>query len=275
MPTYFLRIVLALSFATAAVCQAVQPPCGLPNNSIGQSVVAMRTGVGSPYSLTAILKTEKTLSDGNKISGFTTSRQAHDSQGRTLVDEPLICWIDKEGLPHRGGRITITDPNAKAYMQWTDEQMPAFVLGPPRAGAPSLDDQKIVLSGPIGPRKLSWKWPTPQQEYNSQQEASRASGVRFQLDDLGKRNIAGLQASGVRITRTLPPGSSGNSLPLTFVEERWNSDDYGIYLLDIQDDPQSGRSSYEVINFVPGEPDPSLFQPPADYKIEEHPAASQ
>jgi hypothetical protein len=259
MPTYLFRVVLALGIATGAVSQTAQRPCGGGGVPGMQSLAIWRTGVNSPYSLTASLKMEQTLPDGTTISGFTTSRQARDSRGRTLVDEPLMCQIDQEGLPFRDRRTTIVDAVAKTSMEWSEWM---------------IATNKIATVYHVAPIKLR-PWPTPQQEYNSQQRAWRASGVQFQMEDIGKRNIAGLQASGMRITRTFPPGSLGNSLPLTYVEERWNSDDYGIYLLDILDDPQFGRTSYEVIDFTPGEPDASLFQPPADYKIENYPTASQ
>ncbi len=90
------------------------------------------------------------------------------------------------------------------------------------------------------------------------------------FEDLGKRNLAGLEASGWRVTRIIPPGMVGNTLPLTDVEERWESDQYGIYLVVVSDDPIMGKSSYEVTSFTPGEPDPLLFQLPADYKVVDH-----
>ena len=71
----------------------------------------------------------------------------------------------------------------------------------------------------------------------------------------------------MRTTRTVPAGTRGNSLPLIYVEETWISDQYGMILRSIHDDPVLGKSTYEVTNFVPGEPDTSLFHPPADYTL--------
>jgi len=263
MPKCLLQIVLALSFSTATVSQTTQPPCSVTaiSNIAAQSATVMRTGVATPYSLTAIIKTEVKLTDGNTISGFTTSRQAQDSQGRIRVDNPSSCVMDKDHQPKWQGSITVTDPIAKTYTSWL-ELFNSTVKIATVTHVPSLR-----LSNP----------PTAQTDYRMAQRMSRAYNnadpqVKHdsqKVEDLGQRNIAGLEASGMRITRTSPPGMAGNSLPLAYVEERWVSDQYGIILLDINDDPFLGKSTYEVTDFTRAEPDASLFQPPADYKIED------
>lgn len=255
MPRFFFQIVLALSLPVAAFSQATQPICSGVGNFSAQSTAINRTGVGTAYSLTATVRTETKLSDGNTISGFTTVHQARDTQGRTRVETPSICAMDKDHQPHWAGSITVEDPVVNTYTLW-QESFPSFRKIATVTHAPSLR-----LSNP----------PTAQQEYNIAQQHSQASShpgaTQFKVDDLGKRNIAGLEASGIRTTRTVPSGVLGNSLPLTYVEEKWVSDDYRIILLDISDDPVLGKSTYEVTSFTPSEPDPSLFQPPADYEI--------
>jgi hypothetical protein len=260
MPRFLFQTVLALSLPAAAFSQAAQPICSGVGNFSAQSTAINRTGVGTAYSLTATINTETKLSDGNTISGFTTVHQARDTQGRTRVETPSICAMDKDHQPHWDGFITVEDPVASTYTLW-QESFPSFRKIATVTHAPSLK-----LSNP----------PTAQQEYNIAEQLGQASGhvgpqakyaAQFKVEDLGKRIIAGLESSGMRITRTVPSGMLGNSLPLTYIEEKWVSDDYRIILLDISDDPVLGKSTYEVTSFTPSEPDPSLFQPPADYEI--------
>ena len=261
MPKFPLLIVLAVSFPIGASAQTTQPRCSTTGNFAAQSMAVMRTGVGTPYSLIATIKTNMELSDGNTLNAFTTSHQVRDSQGRTRVEEPTSCAIDKDGQPHWQGSITVIDPVAKTHTLWQEN------LGSVTKNATVTHMPFVNVSTP----------PTAQMEYREAQQMSQAydhmgpqtKHDSYQVEDLGKRNIARIAASGIRITRTSPAGMVGNSLPLTYVEEKWVSDQYGVIVLDIKDDPVFGKSTYEVNDFTPGEPDASLFQPPADYKINE------
>ena len=255
-------IVLGTTLPIAAISQSTQPPCSPVIGFQAQREAVQRTGVGEPYSLTAVIKVEQKLSDGNTLSGFVSSRQVRDSQGRTRVDEPWMCAMDKDHQPHWEGNITVDDPVSNTYTLWQQ----TFSL--PRKVATVTHVTSLKVSHP----------PTMQEELRMAQGLSRAPAngtdeskttIKVQADDLGKREIAGMEASGMRITHTKPVGMLGNSLPIIVVEEKWVSDRYGIVLLDVNDDPLMGRSTYQVTSFTPGEPDASLFQPPADYKIED------
>jgi hypothetical protein len=260
MLRFFYLVALILSFSIRAISQTTQAPCSPAMSAPTQLTAITRTGVGTPYTLTAIIKTEMKLPDGNTIRGFTTSRQALDSEGRTRVETPSYCAVDKNGQPYWDGNIMVTDPVAKTQTYW-HEGLGSY------AKATLTHMPFFTISNP----------PTAQQEYRTAEQVSQAydkAGPQIKHDsqkveDLGKRDIAGLEASGMRITRTSPAGMQGNSLPLIYVEEKWVSDEYGMILLDTNDDPIFGKSTYEVTDFATGEPDASLFQPPADYKINE------
>jgi hypothetical protein len=263
MPKFPVLIVAAFSLSMGAISQTTQPPCSANGNFSAQLSAARRTGFGKPYSLTAIIKTEMTLSDGNKISAFTTSHQALDSQGRTRVEQPTSCATDSDHQPHWTGSVTVDDPPAKTYTIWIEDFWP-----------PTLSPPKVASTTHVPSIKPSIP-PTAQEEYLRDQHLSQADEnagnkrEKYTVEDLGRRNLVGLEAKGLRTTRIVPSGLLGNLLPLTYVEEEWIADDYGIILLDIKDDPIFGRSTYEVTNFTPGEPDVSLFHPPADYTISE------
>ena len=51
------------------------------------------------------------------------------------------------------------------------------------------------------------------------------------------------------------------------VNERWYSDDLQMLVKTVNSDPRFGDNTYEFTNVSRGEPDPALFQIPADYKI--------
>lgn len=62
--------------------------------------------------------------------------------------------------------------------------------------------------------------------------------------------------------------ASVNEQPIHIVSERWHSPDLKTVVLTRRSDPRTGEHTYRLTNIVRGEPDPSLFQVPADYTVE-------
>ena len=87
-------------------------------------------------------------------------------------------------------------------------------------------------------------------------------------EDLGTKTVNGLQAEGVRVTRTIAAGAIGNDKPINVVTERWYSADLQIPVMTIHADPMMGTVTSKLTNVTRGEPDASLFQVPSDYKVE-------
>jgi hypothetical protein len=178
-----------------------------------------------------------------------------------------------KGEPRWMGTVKVNDPVANTFSTWQVEP----VL--PRKVA-AVKDGAFKEADP----------PTVQQTFDMARRVSQASDhdpdakshIQFKVEELGKRTIAGLEASGIRTTKTFPAGFLSSPLgrgllqdknrPFVEVEEAWISDQYHLILLDIINNEALGMSSYEVTNFTPGEPDPSLFQPPPDYTITAMPA---
>lgn len=86
-------------------------------------------------------------------------------------------------------------------------------------------------------------------------------------EQLGTKTILGLQATGTRVTRTIPAEQMGNAKPIEVVTERWMSNDLQIPLLTVHTDPMMGTMTHKVTSVNRAEPDASLFQIPSDYKV--------
>jgi hypothetical protein len=91
-------------------------------------------------------------------------------------------------------------------------------------------------------------------------------------ESLGTQTIEGVLAEGMRWTTTFPEGSVGNDRPITTVSENWTSADLKILVLSKSSDPRTGEHTMRLTNIVIAEPDPALFQIPADYSIVDEPA---
>jgi hypothetical protein len=97
---------------------------------------------------------------------------------------------------------------------------------------------------------------------------TRPDAVEAVTEQLGTKTILGLQATGTRMTHTIPEGQIGNAKPIVVVTERWVSNDLQIPLTMTHTDPMMGTMSSTVTSVTRAEPDASLFQVPSDYKIE-------
>lgn len=92
-----------------------------------------------------------------------------------------------------------------------------------------------------------------------------------QTEDLGSRDIEGVQATGTRRTVTIAAGVIGNEQPIQIVSERWYAPELKTVVLARRSDPRMGDHTYRLTNILRGEPDPSLFQVPSDYTVHVEP----
>ncbi len=92
-------------------------------------------------------------------------------------------------------------------------------------------------------------------------------GINIQEDVLGQQTIESLNAIGSREITTLPAEMFGNKTPQPVVKEFWYSPQLGINLVTRRFDPRSGAENFVVSQVSLAQPDPKLFEPPADYAI--------
>jgi hypothetical protein len=102
-------------------------------------------------------------------------------------------------------------------------------------------------------------------EDSSADSVSAAAGVK--IEGLGHDTIAGLYTVGTRETTTIAPGTIGNDHTLDVVREFWYSPQLGFRLALNRVDPRTGTANIRVTEIHLGEPDPKLFDPPADFTI--------
>ena len=96
---------------------------------------------------------------------------------------------------------------------------------------------------------------------------STAANTERAEEDLGTQTMEGLQVQGRRITTTIPAGQIGNERPIQIVDERWYSPELQMNIMTKHSDPRMGETRFTVANVIRGNPDPALFQVPADYPV--------
>jgi len=111
----------------------------------------------------------------------------------------------------------------------------------------------------------------------AREQASRMAGggrggnaaAKVTVDDLGVQTVNGVAAHGVRTTSIIPTGTFGNDHDLKSVTERWVSEDLHVLVKSVYTDSRTGQTVYDLINISQAPPDPSLFQLPAGYTVQE------
>ncbi len=199
---------------------------------------------GVPVSGDFIVSRDTTLADGNRIHNETQSKVYRDAEGRIRREVGLNLMTPATGNVKRS-MVLITDPVAgKRYM-----------LNP---------DSKTAREMPMhGPRHADT---SGGEQMNARMMGGHGEPGAVTKEQLGSKVVNGMQAEGVRVTRTIPAGAIGNEKPIEVVTERWYSPDLQIAVMTVHTDPMMGTVTTKLVNVVRGDPDASLFQVPSDYK---------
>ena len=202
---------------------------------------------GAPFSADVVTTTTQALSDGSHINQSNTAHVYRDSEGRTRREETLgnLNGLLQQASPRQV--VFINDPVAGAdfALDATKKVATRSVSnhpGPPPSGQPGR-----------GPRGNGF--------------GRNANSANVKTENLGTQIIAGVSAQGTRVTRTIPAGQIGNDQPLAIVNETWYSPDLQMVVMRKSSDPRRGEVVTQVQNLNRAEPASTLFQVPADFKV--------
>jgi hypothetical protein len=227
--------VLALAAASAASQQAAKDP--------GREVRASKT---APYSGIETEQASQTLGDGNHMMRTTIWRVYRDNAGRTRKE---VIQDDTE--PGHVGQISISDPaSGTTYnLNSNDHTARKQVVEKEKSNQQYLE-VKPELS----------RRPPP---------SANAMKPEVKSESLGEKVIEGYDAIGSRTTVTHPAGAFGFERPIVEVWETWTSRDLHTTLLNIRDDPRTGKDVVRLTDISTKEPPAALFEVPPDYILTE------
>jgi hypothetical protein len=196
-----------------------------------------RVVTGAPFSAQIVSTSSQTLSDGSHISNKSTTRIARDSQGRTYRQtgqsaEKAVIFL-QDPVEHTAHVISASDKTAHVTR---------------------LHDRGPGPRGTEGPRP--------------EMRPMRARSGET-VETLAPQLVEGVWAEGTRITRTIPVGAIGNDRELKVISETWYSKDLQTVIRSKHSDPRMGESETRYMNIQRGEPDATLFQVPAGYRVSE------
>jgi hypothetical protein len=255
-----MRIQTAAALLSAAVVFAQAPADPRPAGGTIGGIIGWSTAEAgprggaikaSPYSATIVNESVQMLADGNRIHRETTSSVYRDSEGRTRNETQAA------GVPQL---ITINDPVAgMSYVLNPDEKtarkMPAM-LGVAVRGVGTVG----AVGATLAPAGIAV--PSQRMIYPADQRSEQ-----MKTEQLGTKMFDAVQAEGTRATYIIPAGVIGNERQIEVVTERWFSAQLQTEVMTVHSDPRTGTNTYRLTGINLAEPDRSLFEVPAGYKI--------
>jgi hypothetical protein len=237
---------------------------------------------GKPYSADTSTETVQTLEDGNRIVHRTVSKFYRDSDGRTRREQTFGNVDPGHPSPHEV-KVFVDDPvNGAAYV---------LDLGS-KSGDKVQRTRKFLAdrNGEDDGTRIMVKPPeAPDEGELEEQSAPGRMMIKFRdehsgspttlatimpdekrdvaKEDLGTRNIEGVDCSGTRQTITIPAGAVGNEKPISIVTETWFAPAIAAVVESTTDDPRYGKTTYQLTNVQLSEPPRSLFEAPANFKV--------
>jgi hypothetical protein len=227
-----------------------------------------------PYQAQTLTEMKQTLADGSHIAQTTTATVARDSDGRTVRTQKLSTigpWKSASDSSQTDGATltTIFDPIANTHTDYTSDSNVAHVItmpSRPASGAVRTVAGEFAMVAPApgdagaGPVTFSVR--------GHAELPQPADDPAPKTESLGAKTIDGIAATGTRDATTIPAGKIGNDKDLVITRETWYSPDLKLVIQSTQTDPRFGETTYTLTNIQRSEPDPTLFQVPAGYKVE-------
>jgi hypothetical protein len=210
--------------------------------------IAVPPKAGAPFTLTLETEWQKQLYDGGTVTFVNKRRIARDAAGRVYQERWALVPKNDDRVQSMMTVIQIADPRAHTLYN-------CFLV---------VKTDTCELLNYTGSTSNSYK---PESPATGPLPGDQGSAVH---ESLGKQFIAGVETEGTHDVLTYNPGVFGNDRKVTVDQEFWWSPQLGLNLLSIRTDPRIGKQTFTVTSLVQGDPDPSLFELPAGFKVVDH-----
>lgn len=220
-----------------------------------------------PYTAEFKITQVQTLADGTTITHEGSEIRARNSAGISMQSNTNADWQIGRIVGTSGG---VHDTDGTILANWYSVTGIGHIFK-----MPPQDQRHGCWASASGSLRMDWNprsGPPPRYVFNPVTRTAEQIQLPIQrskpkVDELGMVSIQGVEARGQRISRTISAGEAGNDRTIITVEENWVSPSLDIELRQSIEDPRTGSRTRELVSLALQEPDPSLFQPPPDYKI--------
>ncbi len=197
---------------------------------------------GLPFSATRHETNVQTLANGSTVTTRSRTSIARDTRGRVFMATEFLpepgkaadAEADTEVAKPKILLMALMDPTTESVATWSTGQ-----------GSTTVQVMHVRLLG----------------------EESRGAPDGTPVPLLEGKTVDGLSAVGYEVTGRIAAGAEGNDQPLVSTQEWWCSPELRLNVLDVRDDPRSGRRTIELTDIVRREPDAALFRLPEGYRV--------
>jgi len=187
-----------------------------------------------PFSAEMQIEDTRRLFDGTTVTKKISGATYRDSNGRTRREQPIdIGGLGVVGTDNKPQMLVFINDFAARTQYFLDA------------------NQKIARKSPLGDGNI----PDPKPR------------IGAQIEDLGVREVEGVQAKGTRETFEIPAAQLGSSKPMQVVTEVWFSPELQVIVMSRHLDPIAGEHVFRLVNIRRAEPATTLFEVPSDYKV--------
>jgi hypothetical protein len=253
------RACVALAFA-AALAATASGQVNLPAESIGGPLGGQLVQ-GAPFTADATTTVRAILGDGTRVDQSTTDRYYRDSVGRVRVEKLMNGLPAPTTMAERHVRTIIVPDPIKRIAVTLDAQT-RTARNVPRSLLSMTAGGNRAFSIPVGGVRFV--------DFRRAADLLSADPGAFtdvREESLGSQRIAGVEATGRRVTLVVPAGYHGNDEPIEMVDERWESAELQLLVQSRHSDSR-GTIEYRLSNIRRTEAPSRYFEIPLDYNMD-------
>lgn len=192
---------------------------------------------------------------------------------------PLTAVVELEStqiLPDGSTNVRKTINNIARDLQGRIYNERRQWMNPAVAGAPKLlsfhiYDPLTGLNAFLDPAThIARQMPRSEASADTETKTSAAAPARNAVvieEDLGTQSIENVSVHGTRRSTTVPAAASGTGKAVVVTDDTWYSEELHLNMLVKHDDPRTGQQTVTVTHVDRNEPNPTVFQIPAGYKV--------
>ena len=240
-------ISLSCMVSIALAQQQVQPPTRPARAQDGGTREVLESIVipplaNAPFSGTLATEWARPMADGGTYTLANKRRIVRDSAGR-IYEERWMLVPKGSDVKSSMNFIQIADPNNHTLYTC------------------STSKKICDLTEYRPPQSAAFEGEEPPARSFQTKDASQT------VEDLGMKNLLGVDTVGTRQTTTIKSGVVGNDRPFQIVLEFWHSPRLGFNLQCIRSDPRIGTQTFTFTELDTTNPDPQLFAVPEGYQV--------